>query len=240
MLHLLKLLQRALTKHLQRAINESLFADPPYPGVKLPGDGLTALKATASETCTLFMLILVPLLAAAQHEGVLPILESMTGQQLGSFVFQVRVHALPLSCLQIDVFPMTIDNLQLEVASMGCYGRVINRWRHCSLMRLRVSCFDSSGSAINWQLLALPHLMQSGTLAPSRWCWQGTALLWCREMLHACQWIDPIALWFATYLEWDALRDSTLHTEDTLLALQDLHGGRSMLRSAIGRSNNWC
>ena len=116
MLHLLKLLQQVLNKQLQRAIHESLFTDPPYLGVKLPGDGLTALKATASETRALFMLIIVTLLAAARHEGVLPILESMTGLELGSFVFQVHGHALysaaifPLRC---EVLIMTIASLQL-------------------------------------------------------------------------------------------------------------------------------
>lgn len=59
--------------------------------MKLPSDGLTLLKATASETRALIMLIVAPLLAAAGHENVQPILESKTGQQPSLLVSSIRL-----------------------------------------------------------------------------------------------------------------------------------------------------
>ncbi len=78
MRHLIILGQTRLFKALHRAVNARLMANPPYPGWKLPKDGLVASKATASEHRAVFTLTLVPLLLAAAHPDIVPLLDSMT------------------------------------------------------------------------------------------------------------------------------------------------------------------
>ena len=79
--HLLKLLKAVLKKRAEyNRVDRLLLSSPPFPGMKLTKDGLSAVWATAAESSYVFAACLVPLLAAANSKGVLPFLKSMAGR----------------------------------------------------------------------------------------------------------------------------------------------------------------